>query len=74
MIAVKRRHEDASTSKSGWIAMQGRDIKTKLGDDKASLIIKARKDAGMYYLDTDFPDSEDDLQLGIAAFWFWFPK
>lgn len=61
VLKVKRIHQEAAHAKSGWIAMQGRDIKAKLGNEKGEQIMKSRKDAGLYYLDSDFPDSEDDL-------------
>lgn len=61
VLKVKGIHQDASTAKSGWIAMQGRDIKAKLGTDKGEQVITSRKDAGLYYKDADFPDCDDDL-------------
>ena len=65
-LEVQRRHEKKSTAKSGWTAVQGRDLVAKLGKDKASQIMSSRKAAGLFYPDADFPDCDDEPYLILA--------
>ena len=70
VLQVERRHEQTHSAKSGWVAMQGRDIKAKLGQDKAAQVIKARTESGMFYQDADFPDCEDDIHLNFSYIFY----
>ena len=65
VLQVERKHEQIHAAKSGWVAMQGRDIKAKLGEEKAAQVIKSRTEAGLYYEDADFPECEDDFHLNL---------
>ena len=59
-LEVQRRHEQKTSAKSGWEAVQGRDLVTKYGEAKALKLMKSRKDAGLWYEDADFPDCDEE--------------
>ena len=65
-LQVKRKHEEETESSRGWIAKQGRTLKEEKGAEKAAKIMQARRNAGMYYEDEDFPGDEDELSLSCS--------
>ncbi|CAK9058346.1 30S ribosomal protein S6 [Durusdinium trenchii] len=65
-IAVVREQESKNLARSEMVGVQAKDIRAKLGNEKADQVIEARKAAGLYYLDDDFPTDPEEI-------WYYMP-
>ena len=67
-LAVERKMEAKNTSKQGWKAVQGKDLRDKYDEDKFTKLTNSRREAGLYYEDPDFPGDVDEacLQPGVC--------
>lgn len=59
-LHVERIQSQSNESRKGWIAMQGRDLKLKFGDDRGKEIIQKRREEGMWYEDDLYPTDENE--------------
>ncbi|CAK9005889.1 Uncharacterized protein SCF082_LOCUS8785 [Durusdinium trenchii] len=59
-LHVQRLHETKHQSKKGWVAIQGRELVTKYGEDRAKEIMNRRTEEGMYYKDDLYPDDANE--------------
>ena len=76
-LEVARRQESQNVSKRGWKAVQGKELKAKYSEEKWQKVLQARKAAGLYYEDEDFPGDDDDPRLikSVSLFHFvWTPQ
>jgi hypothetical protein len=66
-MTVERTMQEKNRARSGWIATQGKVIKEQFKDnlEKATRLLNARKEAGLYYDDPDFPNDEDEARRKI---------
>ena len=62
-IAGVREQESKNLARSEMVGVQAKDIRAKLGNEKADQVIEARKAAGLYYLDDDFPTDPEDWEF-----------
>ncbi|CAK9073155.1 unnamed protein product [Durusdinium trenchii] len=60
-LHVQRLHETKHQSKKGWVAIQGRELVTKYGEDRAKEIMNRRTEEGMYYKDDLYPDDANEV-------------
>lgn len=65
MLKIDRIHKTKHNAKRGMTALQGKQIKQQYTAEKATQLIKSRKESGLWYADKDFPDDEDDPFLRI---------
>ena len=63
VLAVSRLHTTQNESTKGMTSIQGKDLKQTHTPEKYEALIKARKESGMWYPSTDFPDDPDETQL-----------
>ena len=76
-LEVERRQESQNVSKRGWKAVQGKELKAKYSEEKWQKVLQARKAAGLFYEDEDFPGDDDDPRLikSVSLFHFvWTPQ
>lgn len=59
-LAVERHHQTKQKSTTGMVAVKGKNLKKEYNDEQVQQLIKSRKESGLWYADTDFPDCEDD--------------
>ena len=61
-MQVDRSIEQKNKAKSGWVAVQGKNIKKDWTgvSEKLETLLKSRFDTGMYYDDPDFPGDADE--------------
>ena len=52
--------EQVNTASRGWEAQQGKTLKTMYSETKYASLIAARKSAGLWYEDEDFPGDDDE--------------
>ena len=62
-LQVERSHQQQHESTQGWISVQGKEIKKQFNEEKAASLIASRKQSGMYYESTDFPNDDDETFL-----------
>ena len=62
-LAVERKMEAKNTSKQGWKAVQGKELRGKYDETKFTKLITSRRDAGLFYEDPDFPGDVDETCL-----------
>ena len=55
--------EAKNTSKQGWKAVQGKELRGKYDETKFTKLITSRRDAGLFYEDPDFPGDVDETCL-----------
>lgn len=67
-LRVERHLEGKNSSKRGWEAVQGKELRKRFTDEeKFKKLISSRKQSGMFYTDDDFPDDDDETQLDIRV-------
>lgn len=59
-LAVERVHQTKQKSTTGMIAVKGKNLRKEYSDEQVEKLIKSRKESGLWYADTDFPDCEED--------------
>ena len=64
-LAVSRLHTTQNESTKGLTSIQGKELKKTHTPEKYEALVKARKDSGMWYPSTDFPDDPDEPQLNL---------
>lgn len=64
-MIVKRVAEGRNTSTKGWHAVQGKQLRTQLTQEKFDKLVASRMQSGLYYQDEDFPDDTDESSLSI---------
>ena len=57
---VERQQTSSNLSRKEWVAVQAKDLKTRLPEDRFNELIKRRTEAGLYYPDEDYPDDDMD--------------
>ena len=64
-LLLERTLKQQNEAEKGWCAMQGHEIqkKYKNNPERAEKIMKARRDAGLWYPDEDFPDDPTESRL-----------
>ena len=69
-LQVERKTQGTDTTKKGWEAVQGKELRKRFDDEeKFKKLIASRKSAGMYYEDEDFPGDDDESK---CAKYVWF--
>ena len=66
-ITAERRHSTSTLARKEMQAIKAKHILESLGAEKGKAIIQKRKDAGLYYLDEDWPDDEMET-------WIYMPQ
>ncbi|CAK9086948.1 Uncharacterized protein SCF082_LOCUS41130 [Durusdinium trenchii] len=74
---VERQQTSSNLSRKEWVAVQAKDLKTRLPEDRFNELIKRRTEAGLYYPDEDYPD--DDMDWFVESWaqketWIYMPK
>eukprot|EP00435_Cladocopium_sp_Y103_P061461 s1366_g23.t1 len=64
-LKVNRSVEAKNTASKGWEAVQGKTLRERYTEEKFDRLVAARKAAGLFYEDEDFPGDEDDPYLNI---------
>ncbi len=59
-LEVERRAELKNTTKKGFEAIQGKELRQKLTPEKFTQLVASRRASGMFYEDEDFPGDEDE--------------
>ncbi|CAK8988087.1 Uncharacterized protein SCF082_LOCUS1242 [Durusdinium trenchii] len=60
VLEVKRKQKETNEAKKGWQAIQGKVLKQRYSEEKWEKVKKKRLESGVFYLDDDFPDDEDE--------------
>ena len=61
--AVQRMSRTDNMTRSQWQAVQGKELRKAYSEAKFIALIQKRKAAGLYYVDSDFPEDDDDFWL-----------
>ena len=72
-LEVERRHEQKNVSTRGWVAKQGKELRSSYSDDKFQLLVSKRKEQGLYYEDPDFPGDLDEPWMVYCSLCSFFP-
>ena len=59
-LEVERQHLTKNETTRGWKAVPGKELRSKYTKEKFEALVQSRKNAGLFYEDTDFPDDIDD--------------
>jgi hypothetical protein len=59
-LEVERLQTTKNQTIRGWRAVQGKELRPKYTEDKFNKLISARRDAGLFYEDQDFPGDIDE--------------
>lgn len=59
-MEVERVQKQRNESSRGWVAEQGKVLKTRYTAEKWEQVKASRKKAGLYYECEDFPGDDDD--------------
>lgn len=62
VLEVKRKQKETNEAKKGWQAIQGKVLKQRYSEEKWEKVKKKRLESGVFYLDDDFPDDEDEAR------------
>ena len=80
LLDVERKQETLNLSRSEMTAVKAKDIKKTMSKEKFDKLWASRKSSGLYYIDKDFPDDEEDRiqtgtwkDYGIEGGGFWKP-
>ena len=57
---MSRSRTESNKARSGWHAVQGKNLRPHYSEKKFTELLARRKAAGMYYEDPDFPGDEED--------------
>ena len=72
VLKVERTVEAKNRATKGWEAVQGKDLRKQYTTkEKFDKVVEARKSAGLYYEDDDFPGDIDDPHLNLYSCFFW---
>ena len=78
LLDVERKQETLNLSRSEMTAVKAKDIKKTMSKEKFDKLWASRKSSGLYYIDKDFPDDEEDRiqtgtwkDYGIEGGGFW---
>ena len=64
---VERFQSKENLARSQWVAVQAKDLKAKLGEEKFNQLYEKRKETGLTYPNEDFPD--DPMET-----WVYMPQ
>ena len=57
---VERTRETSNLARKEWEAVQAKTLKAQMPQEKFDDLVKKRKEAGLFYLDDDYPNDEMD--------------
>ena len=60
VLAVERRQETLNLSRSEMSAVKAKDVKKTMSKEKFDTLWASRKATGLFYVDRDFPEDEED--------------
>ena len=60
LCEVERKSKTENLARKQWTAVQAKTLKGSLSPEKYEDLIKKRTDAGLYYLDEDWPNDPMD--------------
>ena len=63
-LEVERLSSSRTTAEKGWEAVQGKELRQKLSQEKFDQLVASRKASGLCFDDDDFPNDVDEM-------WFW---
>ena len=73
VLKVQRAVQARNRATKGWEAIQGKEIRKKMSEEKFLKVVEARKAAGLFYEDEDFPgDVEDSRFKSCKTIFFEF--
>ena len=66
-LEAERSQSCTNLSRKQMTAIQVKDLRKTMSEDKLALLLKKRYDQGMWYKDEDWPDDEEE-RLTIITF------
>jgi len=56
----EREQASQNLSRKQWTAIQAKELKKRMSEERFKDLIEKRTNAGLYYRDTDYPDDEEE--------------